>query len=40
MTLEDEVITIIEYLLENGIIREKYYTRADDQVESASAVAV
>jgi adenylylsulfate kinase len=40
MTLEDEVITVIEYLLENGIIREKYFTRADDKVESASAVAV
>jgi adenylylsulfate kinase len=40
MSLEEEVIKVIEYLLDNGIIREKYYTRADDKVDSATAVAV
>ena len=40
MTLEDEVITVIDYLVRNGIIREKYFTRADDNVDNASAVAV
>jgi adenylylsulfate kinase len=40
MSLEDEVITVISYLVENEIIREKYFTRADDDVDSASAVAV
>jgi hypothetical protein len=40
MTLEDEVLTVIDYLVRNGIIREKYFTRADDNVDNASAVAV
>lgn len=40
MTLEEEVATVIDYLLKNGIIREQYFTRADDNVDSASAVAV
>jgi adenylylsulfate kinase len=40
MTLEDEVSTIIEYLIRNEIIREQYFTRADDLVDGASAVAV
>ena len=40
MTLEDEVHTVIDYLVKNEIIREQYFTRAEDQVDSASAVAV
>jgi adenylylsulfate kinase len=40
MTLEEEVATVIEYLIRNDIIREQYFTRADDNVETASAVAV
>lgn len=40
MTLEREVAIIIDYLLENGIIRKKFYTRADDQVNSVTAAAV
>ncbi len=33
MTVEEEVRTIIDYLIENGIIRREYYTRADDRVD-------
>src|SRR5690606_23981677 len=40
MTLEDEVHTVIDYLVKNEIIREQYFTRAEDQVDSASTVAV
>ena len=40
MTLEDEVATVINYLIRNEIIREQYFTRADDKAEHASAVAV
>lgn len=40
MTLEDEVATVIDYLIRNEIIREQYFTRADDKAEHASAVAV
>ena len=40
MTLEEEVATVIEYLIKNEIIREQYFTRADDKVDTASAVAV
>jgi adenylylsulfate kinase len=40
MTLEEEVATLIEYLIRNDIIREQYFTRADDNVETASAIAV
>ena len=39
MTLEDEVTAVIEYLLENDIIREKYFTRAEDGVEASAAAA-
>lgn len=39
MTLEDEVATVIDYLVKHEIIREQYFTRADDQLDSA-AVAV
>ncbi|HZD53799.1 MAG TPA: adenylyl-sulfate kinase [Woeseiaceae bacterium] len=39
-TLEEEVAAVIEYLLEHDIIRDKYYTRADDRFDEASAVAV
>ncbi|MEM7501547.1 MAG: adenylyl-sulfate kinase [Pseudomonadota bacterium] len=31
MSLEEEVQVIIDYLLKEGVIREKYYTRASDQ---------
>ena len=31
MSLEEEVQVIIDYLLQEGVIREKYYTRASDQ---------
>ena len=31
MTLDEEVQVIIDYLLQEGVIREKYYTRASDQ---------
>ena len=40
MTLEEEVATVIEYLIKNEIIREQYFTRAADKVDTASAVAV
>lgn len=40
MTLEDEVKTVIDYLLAHDIIRERYYTRAEDQVEPSKRIAV
>jgi adenylylsulfate kinase len=40
MTLEEEVATVIEYLVKNEIIRKQYFTRAADKVDTASAVAV
>lgn len=40
MSLEDEVRTIIDYLTENDIIRERYFTGTDDNRDSTSAVAV
>lgn len=39
MTLENEVEIIVDYLVDNGIIKKEYYTRADDQGDSVSAVA-
>ncbi len=39
MTLEEEVAIIINYLVDNGIIRKQYFTRADDQTNSVTAVA-
>ena len=38
MTIEQEVKIIIEYLLEHGIIRKKYFTRADDTTDIAAAI--
>lgn len=40
MTLEEEVSTVIDYLVQNDIIREKHFTRADDRYDNASAVAL
>jgi adenylylsulfate kinase len=40
MSLEQEVAIVIDYLVRNGIIKEKYFTRADDRFGSESAVAV
>jgi len=39
MTLEEEVAIVIDYLVDNGIIRREYYTRTDDRGSSAAAVA-
>ncbi len=40
MTLEDEVATVIDYLLQNNIIKKQHFTRADDVVEQQSAIAI
>jgi adenylylsulfate kinase len=40
MSLEQEVAIVIDYLIRNDIIKEQYFTRADDQFEKTSAVAV
>lgn len=37
MTLEEEVTIVIEYLVENGIIRRDYFTRSEDQATAAVA---
>jgi adenylylsulfate kinase len=39
MSLEEEVGIVIDYLVVNGIIRKEYFTRAEDQDNSAAAVA-
>ena len=39
MTLEEEVAIVINYLVDNGIIKREHYTRSEDQVNSAAAVA-
>jgi adenylylsulfate kinase len=39
MTLEEEVAIVIDYLVDNGIIKREYYTRSEDQVNGAAAVA-
>lgn len=39
MTLEEEVQAVVDYLLQEGIIRERYYTRADDRSEQKAATA-
>ena len=39
MTLEEEVAIVIDYLVDNGIIKREYYTRSEDQVNSPTAVA-
>lgn len=40
LTLEDEVATVIDYLVAHDIIREKYFTRADDRSDEPAKVAV
>jgi adenylylsulfate kinase len=37
MTLEEEVTILIDYLIRNGIIGARYFTRADDQPRTAAA---
>lgn len=39
MTLEEEVSMVIDYLVDNGIIRRQYFTRSEDQTGSATAAA-
>lgn len=39
MSLEEEVSIVIGYLLDNGIIRKAYFTRAEDQEIDAAAAA-
>jgi len=39
MTLEEEVTIVIDYLVDNGIIKREYYTRSEDQLNGAAAVA-
>lgn len=39
-SLEQEIATMIDYLLAHDIIRKQHYTRADDRFGEASAVAV
>jgi hypothetical protein len=36
MSLEQEVQIVIDYLIANDIIREKYLTRAEDKTDSAA----
>ena len=39
MTLEEEVTIVINYLVENGIIKRDHFTRSEDQVNGPTAVA-
>ena len=39
MTLEEEVAIVIDYLVDNGIIKREYYTRSEDQSNAPTAVA-
>ena len=39
MTLEEEVAIVIDYLVDNGIIKREYFTRTEDQVNGPTAVA-
>ncbi|RLA31332.1 MAG: adenylyl-sulfate kinase [Gammaproteobacteria bacterium] len=39
MTLEEEVAIVIDYLVDNGIIKREYYTRSEDELNGAAAVA-
>ena len=36
MTLEQEVTIVIDFLINNGIIKREYYTRTDDRVDGAT----
>ena len=38
MTLEEEVVIVIDYLVNNGIIKREYFTRTEDQVNGPTAV--
>lgn len=38
MTVEEEVQTVIGYLLHNGIIKRAYFTRVDDSVDGAAVI--
>ena len=40
MTVQQEVSIIIDYLMDNGIISRSHYTRADDQVDGATAATI
>jgi len=40
MTVQREVSIIIDYLMDNGIISRSHYTRADDQVDGATAATI
>lgn len=40
MTLEEEVQIVIDYLLAHDIIRDKWFTRAEDKADDAVAAAV
>jgi adenylylsulfate kinase len=39
MTLEEEVAIVIDYLIDNDIIKREFFTRTEDQVKSPTAVA-
>ena len=39
MTLEEEVGIVIDYLVDNGIIKKQHFTRSDDQADSVAAAA-
>jgi adenylylsulfate kinase len=39
MTLEEEVAIVIDYLVDNDIIKREYFTRTEDQVNGPTAVA-
>jgi adenylylsulfate kinase len=39
MSLEEEVAIVIKFLEDNGIIKEQYFTRADDQLAGSAAAA-
>jgi len=40
MTLEQEVQIVVDYLLANDIIREKWFTRAEDKADGAAVAAL
>jgi len=39
MTLEEEVAIVIDYLVDNCIIKREYFTRSEDQASGPTAVA-
>lgn len=40
MTVEQEVATVIDYLIDHGIIQREYFTRAEDRADGASVSRV